>query len=173
MLVGPELITGGKFDSWTADNPDGWSITGESGGAIGSRDPEVSQVGTGQSHANAGGETGGMCNLYTSDGTTIILKQTMPIVVGHKYRVSIDIDTVTAGSLRVFDDGTNMFANQSYTTTGTKTFTFVATATSIIIGIARHTVAFTDVTFDAISIREELPTELSRTGQHFSSHQGN
>ena len=52
---GIELVTNGDFANWTTDNPDGWTVVGESGGAIGSRDPEISQVATGHSHANAGG----------------------------------------------------------------------------------------------------------------------
>jgi hypothetical protein len=45
-----------------------------------------------------------------------------------------------------------MFADKTYSTTGTKTFTFIATATSINIFIGRFSGA-TDITFDDVSIK--------------------
>ena len=218
-----ELVTNGNFAAWTDDNPDGWTVSGETSpsshtidavdtgaetftisdegdlstwfkdgnifevtGSTGNdgqwtvsstswsspnfviavtgnitnavadgtitphSDPNISEVGTGEAHGGAGT---GMCNLYTSDGSSIRIRQTITLVTGRKYRVSINIDTSTNGELRVYNDGEAMFATKYYTTTGVKTFTFVAIATSITMALIRNLVAFTDITFDDFSVK--------------------
>lgn len=140
-----ELVTNGDFAAWTTDNPDGWTVIGESGS-----DPMVNEVGTGQGQGGAGT---GYCNIYTSDGTSIRIQQTITLIIGRKYRFSVNVDTVTAGGLYVFDSGTTMFTDVTYTTTGTKTFIFKATGTSMLLVLARKFAVASDVTFDDASIK--------------------
>ncbi len=148
-----ELVTNGDFAAWTTDDPTGWTVTGEVlGNGYGTGDPEVSQVATGEAHADAGGEAGGMCNIYTSDGTSISMYQNITtFVIGRKYRVSITIDTATDGSIYVQETAHAMFATQEAITV-TRTWVFVATYTNISMKIARSS-GLTDVTFDDVSVK--------------------
>jgi len=146
------VILNGDFSAWTDDNPDDWEKTGESPPIR-----EVSEVGAGEGH---GGSGTGLCNLYTSDGDIIQIFQTVTLVVGKKYKVSINIDTVIAGGVLFFDYPTAMFDSQEYTTTGVKSFTFIATGTALALYIQRLTDEPTDVTIDDVSIkpvRQALP----------------
>ncbi len=143
-----ELVTNGSFADWSLDDPDSWTVDGESG-----NDPEVSEAATGDAHADTPSPGGGMCNLYTSGGTDIQISQTISYVVGRKYRLSINIDTITAGVLRVADDVNNQWVIGIYSTTGIKTITFVATVTSSDLQIRRHIAITTDITFDDVSIK--------------------
>ena len=59
-----ELITNGDFAAWTGDDPDNWTIIGESGS-----DPEVSEVGSDEGH---GGASTGSCNIYTTGASIYI-----------------------------------------------------------------------------------------------------
>jgi len=155
-----ELVTDGVFANWTGDDPDDWTVIGEVGAGIpGTRDPEVSQVGHLESHADAGGEAGGMCNLYTSEGTAIIVKQIVSgLVVGKRYRFSIIVDTRTAGGIKIHDALNGQWTQLSITSAGTHTTFFVATHTSCQIYIQRRNVGEeNDVTFDNVSIKEATP----------------
>lgn len=61
--LGAELLGSPYFDNWTSDDPNGWTVYGESGD-----DPEVSEAATGELHADTPTPGGGMCNMYsTSD----------------------------------------------------------------------------------------------------------
>jgi len=110
--LGPELLTNGNFSAWTADNPDGWSVVGES-----ASDPEVSEVGTGEGHGGAGT---GACNLYSSAITTFRIHQNV-LAVDAWLAAAITIDTVISGQVQVRDAGAGLYA--AYGTTGTKTLT--------------------------------------------------
>lgn len=166
MLVGPELVTNGDFALWDSvgarvEDPTGWTVTGEV-----TTDPEVSEVGTGESH---GGTGTGMCNLYASDNTPVLLQQELAVIIGRKYRVSINVDTVITGEMIVFDAQHAMWS-KILDSIGVYSWVFVATHTNPYFRIAkRGGVVGVDITFDNISVKEELPIELSRTGQRFSS----
>lgn len=172
MLLSEELVINGNFAAWTLDNPTGWSVSGEVlGNGYGTGDPEVSQVATGQSHADAGSETGGMCNLYTSDGTNVYIRRIIrDLIVGGRYTVSIKVDTVTAGSLVVKESWNSQFPDQDISAAGTYSWSFVANRTGITPSI-EESGSGTDITIANISVRQEVGSELSRTGQRFSSHQ--
>jgi len=167
MLLSEELVFGGDFAAWTADNPDSWTVVGESG-----NDPEISEAATGESHTDTPTLGGGMCNMYTSDGTSIAIRQTITTVVGRRYRASIAIDTRVAGELIFADLLTEALFMIAASAAGIYTTTFVANSTSLQINIKRSS-GVTDITFDDVSIREDIPTELSRTGHHFSSFSEN
>ncbi len=157
-----ELVTNGDFAAWDSiggrtEDPTGWTVTGEV-----TTDPEVSEVGTGEGHGGAGT---GMCNIYSSDGTPIYIAQTVSgFVVGRKYRVSVNIDTATTGSIRIRDYGTDQWAGEIYSTTGIKTLTFVATQTTVVLRIDELG-SGTDVTIDDVSI-QLLAVEDSSGNDH-------
>lgn len=56
--LGAELVTNGNFSAWTSDDPDGWTVVGESGSG-----PAVSQV------APGGGVGTGAARFYSSATT--------------------------------------------------------------------------------------------------------
>lgn len=141
-----ELITNGNFAAWVTDDPTGWTEYGEVGA-----DPMATEVGAGQDHTGAGA---GYCCIYTSTGATIDIYQTLTTVIGQRYRVRININTVTAGGIIITDGrGDVIFDPVTYTTTGIKTFEFLATTTNPNIMIASQTATPSDVTFDDVSVK--------------------
>jgi hypothetical protein len=90
--LGAELILNGTFAAWTTNNPNNWTVIGESG-----TNPEISQVGPGEGHGGAGT---GRCNFYTSS-VALTLRQSV-LTVGAWYRLEVVVDTVTSGSVNVF-----------------------------------------------------------------------
>lgn len=143
-----ELVTNGTFAAWDSvgarvEDPTDWIVSGESG-----TDPEISEVGTGEGHGGAGT---GMCNIYTSDGTLVSIAQDIPITIGRKYRVSIDIDTVVLGKLKIYDLQ-SQWVSKELASTGTHTLTFVAIYSEVQLRVER-TGPSSDVTFDNISIK--------------------
>lgn len=143
-----DLVTNGNFAAWAGDNPTGWTVEWEAG-----NDPEVSEAATGESHADTPTLGGGMCNIYsTTPGEWISIYQVITTVVGRKYRVSINVNKVTAGSIDVASSNSQWTAH-NYGSTGIKTFTFVATVSSFTLYISRNFVIPPDVTFDDVSVK--------------------
>ena len=140
---GPELVTNGDFTAWTGDNPDDWTVSGEV-----TTDPEVSEVGTGESHGDAGT---GSCNLFTS-GDNTNFNQGLATVIGETYRLTFDISYIT-GSIQVKQSAALDF-NESFTTTGTKEIIFVCQTQDLTMTIKRNNAC--DATFDNFSVREIL-----------------
>ena len=145
-----ELVVNGDFALWDSEgdrvgDPTGWIVTGESG-----NDPEVEEVDSGQAHGDTK-TTGGFCNIYTS-GNYVAIEQTLILIVGRKYRLSVNIDIITVGNLSVADATYAMFTTGSISSTGTTTLTFVATNTAPLLQIKRASGA-TDITFGDVSIR--------------------
>lgn len=144
-----ERVTNGNFATWTVPGtPTGWTVSGESG-----NDPEVDEAATGESHANTPTLGGGMCNIYTSNGTLISIQRNVTVVVGRKYRFSIVVDTRVAGGIRIVEGAATMWPTVAYTSAGTYTFTFVATGTTVTLRIVRNAIEATDVTFDDVSVK--------------------
>lgn len=141
-----ELVVNGDFSAWTTDNPDLWIVVGES------LPNEVSEVGTGEGH---GGTGNGCCNIYRSAGFLAVgIRQVITLVVGKTYRLSINIDTKTAGIIVVSDDIGHMAVNLIESSTGVKTITFVATGTSMGLRITNYGMGLCDVTIDDISVKQ-------------------
>jgi hypothetical protein len=147
--LGSELVTNGDFSAWTDDNPDGYTVNGESG-----TDPEISEVSSAEGH---GGVGTGSCNLYTSDGTFVAVTQTI-LTIGKLYKYSVDIKVINSGTLRVTEGGSTV---NTYNSTGIKTGYFTARA-GIYVEIKR-TIGATDITFDDLSVKEVL-TPPATTG---------
>jgi len=147
-----ELVLNGDFSAWTDDNPDNWTVVGETPPS-----PEVSEVGIGEGH---GGSGTGLCNIYTSDGTNVRIQQEITLVKGRKYNVSLSIDTIITGGIVIIPTP-EMFPDKYYTSIGLKTWSFVATETSMFFHVYRRVAAeAADVTIDNVSIkpiRQKLP----------------
>lgn len=140
-----EKVGNGDFSTWTVPGtPTGWTVTGESG-----NDPEVDEAATGEKHSDTPTLGGGMCNMYSSGVDIRITRSVGTFVVGRKYRFSINLDTVTTGSLLVAD-----YTNENWTTkviSATTTFTFTAVSTSTTLTLRGSTAI--DITFDDVSIK--------------------
>lgn len=151
---GTDLITNGDFGAWVADDPTGWTEYNEAG-----VDPMVNEVGAGQGHGGAGA---GYCNIYTSVGAVAIdLSQDLTAVIGQEYRVRLNINLVVDGGIVVSEARHTMWVDIEYSTTGVKTFTFVATHTNPSFLIGRAGVASCDVTFDNVSVTPVMPFSIS------------
>lgn len=134
-----EKLTNGDFALWTGDNPNSWSVYGESG-----TDPEISEVGTGEGH---GGVGTGFANLYTSSGNTYISQS--PMTIGRWYDASILVNTVTSGSIKLI--GTSVTYKSGINSVGTHRACFRAEGT--VFKVQRDTTP-TDITFDDVSLKE-------------------
>ena len=121
VTLGAELLTnpGGPF-TFTGDDPDGWTVIGESGS-----DPMVSEVATGEAHADAPTPGGEHCNIYTT-GAYISISQDIA-TVGLWYLAEIIIDTYTDGALKFETGVTRVGAN----ITADKASTFRAADTNV------------------------------------------
>lgn len=95
--LGAELLTNGNFAAWTTDNPDGWTVTGESGS-----DPEVSEVAANEGH---GGSGTGAANLFSSATASQPRMNQAVLVAGNWYEFAIDITNYVSGGVRVGDSG--------------------------------------------------------------------
>lgn len=135
-IVGSELISNGTFTNWTADDPNGWTVTGESG-----TNPQVKQVSAGGTHSTSGT---GYANIYTTASAVSISQNVL--TVGQRYAYSINFDTVTTGGLTLKSGGTTIAA---YSTAGTKTGTFTATGSDFTIA----NTSACDVTIDSVSVK--------------------
>lgn len=88
---GPQLLTNNDFSAWSGDNPAGWFIEGET-----APDPEVTERGSGQTHAGAGT---GACNIYSSlTNSKPAIRQTV-MTEGRYYRADVSITAYASGSL--------------------------------------------------------------------------
>lgn len=83
-----------SFDSWTADDPDGWNVLGETPGYS-----AVSEVGSGEGH---GGSGSGACNMWSADGAHgVIFGKTLSDDTGYKVIV-VDISYSTPTPVVVY-----------------------------------------------------------------------
>lgn len=120
--IGTEALTNGSFSAWTANNPDSWTVTGESG-----TDPEVSQVGTSETH---GGGGTGLANLYTSSAALSIAQNVLTI--GTRYKATLTIDgLLSIGGVVIKNNGAAV--SPVYHLAGTKTVYFTAAAADFMI----------------------------------------
>lgn len=143
-VTGAELITNGDFTNWTADNPNNWTVSGESG-----TDPEISEVGAEGTHTSSGN---GACNFYDSTGTLYIQSSSFTPVVGHRYRVSLEVTAFQSSGGIVVKNGTTAIS-PVYHTEGQKVFTFTATDTTFRI-YAYPGGGRTNMTIDNVSVIE-------------------
>jgi len=131
VTIGDELITNGDFANWTGDDPDDWTVSGESGS-----DPMIT-------------EAAGQCRLYTS-GVYVSIRQDGITTAGKKYKVTMDISAMVSGSLKIQWIGGATLT--TVTSTGSKSLNIICDGTGFIIG--RNSVGNpNDVTFDNVSVK--------------------
>lgn len=147
--VGLDVITNGDFSAWTGNNPDGWTVTGESG-----NDPEVSQVGADAVH---GGSGTGAANLY-STGSVLSISQSGVLAVGQTYALTFSYKTQveSTGGIAIYNGATQV--SPLYHELGDYTVVFNATSSSVSI----QTFGACDATIDNVTCK---PTGLYRMMQ--------
>jgi hypothetical protein len=117
--LGAELLTNGDFSAWTTDNPNGWTVTGESGS-----DPMVTQV------AADGSAGTGAARLFASTATTNpTLTQTV-MIIGNYYELASTVSARTSGTIRVRESFNQI---HSYAAAGSQRSINRATATGLTI----------------------------------------
>ena len=82
--LGAELLTNGDFSAWTGDNPDGWTVEGET-----APDPEVTERDPNQGHADTK-TVGGAANFYSSATNYAPRMSQAPATVGLWYEVAAE-----------------------------------------------------------------------------------
>lgn len=96
---GPELLTNriAPF-AFTADNPDGWTVTNET-----PNDYVVGEVGAGEGHTEWLGSPGsGYINYYSLTASPVMnLRQDNVLTLGDTYRSIVEINTHIAGQVKV------------------------------------------------------------------------
>ena len=128
---GGELLTNGNFTAWTGDNPDSWTLTAtEDGNNYVTENP----AGQAQIVSDAVGRTG----VY----------QIIP-TVGSFYVYSVDIKTVTSGTIQLTDFGALIIGGIN--STGVKTGVWQAQGTFF--GINDEGTAC-DITVDDVSVKQ-------------------
>lgn len=140
QTVGSELLTNGDFSVWTGDNPNSWSISGESGS-----DPAISEVGSGENHTGTGT---GSANWYKTAGGFLVAAQNV-LTVGDWYEIVPTISLVASGSL-VINDPTNGLS-KTFTVAGEQAMLGRAGATALQAYIITNP---SDVTMDGLSVRK-------------------
>jgi hypothetical protein len=148
--TGPELFTNpgvvngeGSIYTFTSDDPDGWTVFGESG-----NDPEVSEVASGEGHADSPTVGGGHVNIFTS-GTATGLTQNV-VTVGDTYRSVVDVDHVVSGAVirTSVNGGTNI--GPALTVAGVTSLDFICANTGF--GL-KHGTGTDDVTIAGHSVK--------------------
>ena len=138
--VSTEKITNGDFSAWTADNPDGWSVSTDLSGGAESDDVKVTEDANGA--------------RFISDGTNINLRQSSIMTVGRTYEVVIVVHSATSGDLKttgLSSNITNINASGTYTVT--------TTASSTTFNIKRNTAC--DIVVSSVSVKEvQTPDSL-------------
>lgn len=128
--TGVELITNGNFTNWTGDDPDGWTVFGESGTNEVTRNGNAARI--------------------ISDGANVGIFQNILDEVNQKfYELTFDL-TVVNGGLRVQNTGGY---TENFTNSGTYTRTIQATGVDGVLEFKRNT-GITDITISNISVKE-------------------
>lgn len=142
LALGRDLVINGDFANWTGDDPDNWTVAGEVGA-----DPEVSEVGSGQSH---GGVGTGACNLFSSaTAVSPQIRGEALLAVGKTYKITIVISAI-AGTITLRELGGGELV-EVIASTGTFNFTWTASVTAIQV---QGTSAAVNATIDSITIQQ-------------------
>jgi hypothetical protein len=141
--LGAELLTNGDFSAWTGDDPDGWTVGGEVGA-----DPEVCEVGVGESHANCGGAGTGYANLYTSATANQPTLTQSVLTVNKWYFGEMVADTIVSGRPQLLVGG----VGKDTTIPATVYVSAWAQSTSVVLRTFINTPA--DATIESVSVKE-------------------
>lgn len=124
--VGASVLTNGALTAWTGDNPDSWTVSGESGA-----NPEVTQRNPNQGHADSM-TTGGAANFFSSATNNQPRIAQTALTVGTIYRIGLNVTNRVSGNLAVLSGGVP--SQNNYASTGNRRPIMRATATSFQIG---------------------------------------
>ena len=134
---GPELLKNGDFSAWTADNPDNWTVVGESGS-----DPMITEVGAG------GGAGTGLARIFNT-AVLVYIRQSV-LIIGQWYQAQLDIDTIVSGNIKL-SNAAGQDYSPVYSTVGTKVTIFQAVTNTQF--VVQRNANPTDVTVDNVSVR--------------------
>lgn len=134
---GVELVTNGGFDSWSGDNPVGWSVGAETATEY------VTQ-------------SSGAARIVTTTGSGIYFEQTNKLVVGQRYVLDFDIVTHPVGTLVFYTLGVTL-GIWAVGVVGKQRLIFTATGHTF--GFKRSSTL--DVTIDNISIQRIKPSPMT------------
>lgn len=137
-----EMLNNWDFDAWTGDDPDNWTVTGETGAT-----KEVSEVASGNGHGGGGVDA---CNFFSSIGGDLSIKQTIVTTAGYRYQLRLNISLVNSGQLNVKSTAGDI-SETGYTTTGEKIIDFTAVGTSVEV-VLNNNSANIDLTVDDVSV---------------------
>ena len=148
--LGNDLVTNGDFSNWTGDNPDNWTVNGETS------DNTISQSGNAVRMLNTTGD---------------LIEITQSILTANKtYKVTIDCTAISSGQFRVQDTNqTGEFPINPINATGSYVGYFKATGTNL--RIIRNSAV--DATFTNVTCREVLGNNgimLSMTGTNITGN---
>ena len=129
------IVVNGDFANWTGDDPDNWTISGESG---------IGQEIT---------ESSGKCRIV-SDGTLIWLYENI-LDIGSYYRITLDITNVTSGEISL-QKGSSATIHNIVILDSVGSYEIDFLAEGINFGIKRYSIC--DITFDNIRITEITPS---------------
>lgn len=160
--VGPaELLINGTFAAaaWTGDNPNNWTVTGESGS-----DPMVTQV------APDGSAGTGAAKFYSSATNLQPRLSQTALSIGTYYQLGFDITAFTAGGISI-DDGGAGFASK--TGVGSKLHLMRAASTSCLLRASTNApinVVVDNATAKALTINTQLtaPSANMRLNQFYT-----
>lgn len=147
---GSDLVTNGDFANWTADDPDDWTITETT--------QDITEVATGEAHADAPTIGGGFCNIYRSGGGSGADPRMLQSFVsaGTWYSIRVTIDTATSGGLRI-NDGEAGGLSYNFAATGTKRIAGLALGAFLVINTSADP---TDMTFDDVTCKALTLSEI-------------
>lgn len=135
--LGPELLANSDFSAWTGDNPDGWTVEGESG-----NNPEVTERDPGQTHADTK-TVGGSANFYASTATIYpVVRQDNVLTIGNWYEGHI-IYSAASAKPRFYVGGVYVSAF---------THRLIAKAVNANVNY-QHNTAIHDTTVDSMSVK--------------------
>lgn len=117
-----DLVTNGDFANWTADDPDNWTITGES---LPNR--EISEVGAAEGH---GGTGTGACNWWSDLAAGLYIQQNIGLTMAKFYAFSWTVTTETGVTSLIARPTSGAGIRAAYTGTGAKTASGLAVLTS-------------------------------------------
>lgn len=145
--LGAELLTNPSFTAWTTDNPDGWTVGGESGS-----DPMVTQV------ASGGGAGTGAARMYASASSNQPTLTQNVLVASSYYEAEATLSASnSAVFLRLGSGGQQTLSNATVATTAHVQGRANNTNFVIIPSVSAN-----DITIDAVTVKLLTPnTELT------------
>lgn len=143
--LGAELVVNGESPIlFTGDNPNSWTVTGESGA-----NPEITERAPNAGHADAVG-VGGAINLFSSATNFAPSISEVKLTVGKWYRLAATITKRVQGSIRLQDAAGSISATD---TSAVGSFYNIGRTTNTSLQVIART-APTDITIVPISAKE-------------------